>query len=102
MAITSPTRFHLQPKCVVCTFEFVEIPAGNFYNHIVQCGFKISRGRLCDLVFQFIQVITDGKFCRNFGNGVTGGLRCQSADERLTLGLISMAMISSVSGFSAN
>ena len=34
-------RFHLQAKGIVGALEFIEIPAGYFNDHIIQCRFKI-------------------------------------------------------------
>ena len=48
--------FHLQSKRIIGAFELIKIPAGYFYNYIIQCRFKIGRSGFCDLIFQFIQM----------------------------------------------
>ena len=66
--------FHLQTQCIVCSFELIKIPARDLYDHVIQRRFKIGRCCFGDLVFQFIQCITNRQFRCYLGNGITRSL----------------------------
>ena len=97
-----PNAFHLQTKGIVGPFEFIKIPAGHFYDHIVKRRFKIGGSGLGDLVFQFIEMISDSQFGCNLCNRVSCCFGGQGRRTAYTRGFISTGIISSVSGFSAN
>ena len=76
----------MQAQRIVGAFELVEIPARHFYDHVIQCRFKICGSGFGDLVFQFIQVITDGQLCGNLCDWITGAFEAR-AEDRLTRGI---------------
>ena len=80
--------FHLQAQRIVGSFEFIEVPTGDLDDHVVECRFEISRRGFGDLIFQFIQLIANGEFGRDLGNGISGGFARQgggAADARIDL-----------------
>ena len=93
-----PYRFHLEAQATICTGKFVEIPFGDFDNHIIQGGLKESGGTEGNLIGQFVQTITDCKLGSDFGNRIPGGFGCQrrgagnaginfDSDDRLRQGI---------------
>ena len=65
-------RFHLEAKAGIGPMEFIKVKARNFYDDVIQGGFKEGTGGLGNGVLQFIEVETNGQFRRNFRNGITG------------------------------
>src|SRR5690554_4235421 len=67
-------RLHLQTQPTICPLKLVKIPSGDFYDNVIQCRLKKGRSGFGDLVFKFIEMITNGELCSNFSNGITGCL----------------------------
>ena len=61
--------------------EFFKIPARHLHNHIIECGLKKGRGGFGNLVFEFVEGVSDGQFCRYLGNRIAGGFggQCRRA-----------------------
>src|SRR5690554_5339674 len=64
----------LQTQPTSCPLNLLTIPSGDFYDNVIQCRLKKGRSGFGDLVFKFIEVITNGELCSNFSNGITGCL----------------------------
>ena len=62
--------------------EFVEVPARHFDDHVVQRRLEEGRSGFGDLVFQFVQRITDGQFGGDLGDRVAGGFAGQRGGAR--------------------
>ncbi len=77
-------RLHLQAQETIRPFELVEVPTGNFHNHIVQGRFKIGRGGFGNLIRQLVEIVANGQFGGNFGDGIARGLAGQSRGARHT------------------
>src|SRR3712207_8269028 len=56
--------FHLQAQRFVRAFKFIEVPARDLYNYVVQGRFKESRSGFGNGIVEFIQIITDRKSTR--------------------------------------
>ena len=65
-------RFHLQTELTVSARKFIEVPAGYFYNHIIQSWLKKGRSGFRDLVFKLVEVVTYGQLGRNFSDWIPG------------------------------
>ena len=75
-------RFHLRGKAVVGLGKFLEGKARYLGDHIIYAGLKRRWGSATrDVIFQFIQRITDGEFGRHFGDRKTG---CLGGQRRRT------------------
>src|SRR5660398_200271 len=81
--------------------KLLKCPAGSLHNHVVYGGFETGRSLLGDVVRYLIQSVADRQLGCDLGDGETVALDA-NADERETLGFISMTMISSASGEWAN
>ena len=59
-------RLHLRAQRRIGTGEFFKRPLGNFYHHIIDGGFKRSRGNLRNVVANFIEPVAHSQFGRDF------------------------------------
>ena len=75
-------RLHLKSESAVCALKLVKVPSRNFHNDVVQGRLKIGRCGLGNLVVQLVECVPNGEFCRNLGNGITGGLGGQGRGSR--------------------
>ena len=73
---------HLEAQHIVTPREFVKVPTWDFHHNVVQRGLKHRRGVPSDLVFELVQVVTNGQLRRNLGNRVTRGFGGQSRRPR--------------------
>ena len=81
-------RFHGCCQYIVRFRKFFEGPAGNFHYAVINCRFKGGAGYPGNIVAQFVQGITHGKFGCDLGNGKAGGLGGQGrtpGDSRIHL-----------------
>ena len=77
-------RFHLKSKATIGSGEFVEVPLGDFDNHIIQDRFKKRRGTQRNLIGQFVQAVAHRKFRGDLGNRISGRLGGEGGGARNT------------------
>ena len=71
-------RFHLGGEPVICLWKFFKSKTRYLGNHIIYGWLKRGWHRATsNIVPEFIQCITHGKFCRHFGNRKSGGFGSQ-------------------------
>ena len=73
---------HLCSKNSAGAREFFKCPTRNFRNYVVNGWFKTGRRHLRNVVRNFIQRVSNSKFCRNFCDRESGCLRCQRRRTR--------------------
>ena len=70
--------FHLSAQCMVSVDKFIEGPAWELDNTVVQRRLEACLGFLCYGVRNFIQGVSDSNLCRNLCNRVACSLGSQS------------------------
>ncbi len=75
---------HLGTQGMVGVDEFVERPAGNLDDTVVQGGLEAGGGLLRYSVLDFIQRITGSNLGSHFGNGISGSFGSQSGRTAYT------------------
>ena len=73
-----PHTLHLSGKRIFHSGEFFKIKTGNFRDDIINTGFKTAGGGFGDVIQKLVQLITDGQFSRDFGDGKTRGFAGES------------------------
>ena len=66
--------FHGSGQDGFCSWKFFEGKAGDFGNDVVEGGFERGWGDASDIVFEFVEGVTDGQFSGDLGNRVASGL----------------------------
>ena len=64
--------FHLRAKALVGAGELLELPLGNFYDHIVERRLKACRGLARDVVRNFVERVANREFGGDFCDRETG------------------------------
>ena len=68
---------HTGPQFSGHSFEFAQVPAGNFADHIVQGRLEEGRSASCDSILEFEKSISEREFCSHEGEGIACGLGCK-------------------------
>ncbi len=75
-------RFHRSGEKIFRLRKFFKRPARNFHHAVINGRFKRSHGFACDVVGNFIERVTHGKFRRDFGDGKSRGFGGQCRRTR--------------------
>ena len=70
-------RFHLRAEVFVSSGEFLELPLGNFYDHVVKRGLETRWSLARDVVGNLVERVTDGQLRRNLRNRESCGFGCE-------------------------
>lgn len=79
---------HLGGEGLVGSREFFKRETGDFGDDVVDGGLERSRGFAGDVVFEFVEGVTDGEFGGDLGDGEAGGFGSEggtAADARVHL-----------------
>ena len=76
--------FHLSCQGSLCSDKFIEWKSRNLNYTVIKHRLKTCICFSCNSIRDFIQCITQGDLCSNFGNRITGSLTCQCGRSAYT------------------